>query len=61
MAYDSPSGMRLPRIDDLPPRVTTLIMARVLTEVYSAGLNEPIPERLAVILRQIESREKRHG
>ena len=53
--------MRLPRVDDLPTHVATLMVARALAEVYRDALNETIPERLAAILCRIGNGEDRHG
>lgn len=61
MSRQTSGGMRLSRVDDLPTRVATLMIARALAEVYRDALNEPAPERLAAILRRIETGETRHG
>lgn len=53
--------MGLPRVADLPPDVATFMIARALAEVYRDVLSAPIPERLAAVLRRIESGERPHG
>ena len=54
MPYDASGGVRLPRVDDLHPDVATFMIARALAEVYRDVLEEPVPERLLAILRQME-------
>ncbi|MCC2650051.1 MAG: hypothetical protein K0R61_472 [Microvirga sp.] len=54
MPYDASGGVRLPRVDDLHPDVATFMIARALAEVYRDVLEEPVPDRLLAILRQME-------
>ena len=61
MSRHPSGGMRLPRAADLPANVAALLIARALAEVYRDALNEPIPARLAAILRRIENGESLHG
>ena len=61
MTGHASGGIRLPRVDDLPTNIATLMIARALAEGYRDALNAPIPERLAVILRRIKNGENPHG
>jgi hypothetical protein len=61
MPRNASGDMRHVRAEDAYPNVAALLIARALAEVYRDTLNEPIPERLAAVLRQIETWENRHG
>jgi len=61
MSRNASSGMRQTCVADCHPNVAALLIARALAEVYRDALNQPVPERLATILRQIENWETRHG
>ena len=55
MPRDAQGDMRLPHVADLHQDVATLMIARAFAEVYRNVLEEPIPERLAAILRKMEN------
>jgi hypothetical protein len=61
MTRHTAGGKRLPRVDDLPGNIVTLMIVRALAEVYRDALRQPIPERLAAILRRIETGKNPHG
>jgi hypothetical protein len=44
----------LPHVDDLHPDVATFMITRAFAEVYRDVLEEPVPEPLAAVLRQME-------
>jgi hypothetical protein len=49
-----PGKLRLPHVDHLHPDLATFMMARTVAEVYRDVLDEPVPEPLVVVLRQME-------
>jgi hypothetical protein len=55
MPHDASGDVRLPRVDELHPDVATFMIARAFAEVYRDVLKEPVPEKLAAILRRMES------
>jgi hypothetical protein len=57
MSHDASGDVRLPRVDDLHPDVATFMIARAFAEVYRDVLDEPVPKRLASILRQMQKLE----
>ena len=60
MSHDASGDVRLPRVDDLHPDVATFMIARAFAEVYRDVLDEPVPKRLAAILRQMQTLEDDH-
>ena len=60
MSHDASGDVRLPRVDDLHPDVATFMIVRAFAEVYRDVLDEPVPKRLAAILRQMQRREDDH-
>jgi hypothetical protein len=60
MSHDASGDVRLPRVDDLHPDVATFMIARAFAEVYRDVLDEPVPKRLASILRQMQKLEDDH-
>jgi len=61
MSRNASADVRLPRVDDIHPDVATFMIARALAEIYRDAVEEPIPEPLAAILRQIQAEETRYG
>jgi len=57
MHHDASGGVRLPHVNDIHPDVAAFMVARAIAETYRDVLDEPIPEPLRAILRQMESRE----
>ena len=49
--------IRLPRVDELPPNLATMIVGKVLAEAYREAIDAPLPECLAQVLRELEERE----
>ena len=60
MSHDASGDVRLPRVDDLHLDVATFMIARAFAEVYRDVLDEPVPKRLASILRQMQKLEDDH-
>ena len=60
MPHDASGDVRLPHVNDMHPDVATFMIARAFAEVYRDVLDEPIPKRLAAILRQMQRREHDH-
>jgi hypothetical protein len=60
MTLDPSGKARLPHVNDLPVGVATAMIARAVAEAFQAPPEEPIPEPLAAILRQIQAREDDH-
>jgi len=56
MPDNVPGDVHLPRIDDMPRDVATLMIARAFAEVYRDVLKEPVPKRLMAIVRRMQSR-----
>ncbi|MGF9761886.1 hypothetical protein AAII07_42570 [Microvirga sp. 0TCS3.31] len=56
MPHEPPGDARLPHVYGLPRDVATFMMARAFAEVYRDVLHEPIPGRLAAILRRMAGR-----
>ena len=56
MSQETSGEVRLPRVDELQPDVATFMIARAFAEVYRDVLEEPVPEPLAAILRQMKTR-----
>lgn len=53
--------LRLPRVDARPPNLVLMLIGKALAETYRDTMNQPLPEPLARIVREIESREARDG
>jgi hypothetical protein len=53
--------MRRRQVDDLQPDIATFMMARAMAEMFHAEPDQPMPEPLVTILRQMESWEDDHG
>ncbi len=56
MPHGASDDVRLPHVDELPPDVATFMIARAFAEIYRDVLEEPVPERLAAILRRMDRR-----
>ncbi|HEV2564552.1 MAG TPA: NepR family anti-sigma factor [Microvirga sp.] len=56
MPHGTSDDVRLPHVDELPPDVATFMIARAFAEIYRDVLEEPVPERLAAILRRMDRR-----
>jgi len=61
MARHALGGTPQARVAGCHADVAALLIARALAEVYRDLLNEPVPERLAAILRRAEKAESPHG
>jgi hypothetical protein len=48
------ADLRLPRVDEPPPHLPLLVLGRRLAENYRDVLDQPLPEPLARMVRQIE-------
>ncbi|WP_201839320.1 hypothetical protein [Microvirga zambiensis] len=57
MPRDASGDVRLPHVNELHPDVATLMIARAIAETYRDVLEAPIPDRIAAILRQMETME----
>ena len=57
MPRDATGDVRLPHVNELHPDVATLMIARAIAETYRDVLEAPIPDRIAAILRQMETME----
>ena len=57
MSDDASGDLRLPCADEPFPDIATFMIARAFAEVYRDVLDEPVPKRLAAILRQTVRRE----
>lgn len=57
MPRDASGDVRLPHVNDLHPDVATFMIARAIAETYRDVLDAPVPERIAAILRQMETSE----
>ena len=44
--------IRLPRVDELPPNLATMIVGKVLAEAYREAVDAPLPECLAQVRPQ---------
>jgi hypothetical protein len=55
MPDNVPSDVHLPRVDDVPRDVATLMIACAFAEVYCDVLKEPVPERLMAIVRRMQT------
>jgi hypothetical protein len=51
--------LRLPRVDEPPPNLPLLVLGRTLAVAYREVLDQPLPEALARVVRQIEQRAPR--
>jgi hypothetical protein len=52
-------SLRLPRVDEPPPNLPLLLLGRTLAAAYREVLDQPLPEALARMVRQIEQRATR--
>ena len=48
----------LPGVEHLPPNLALMVVGRVLAEAYRDLTDQPLPEHLTCILREIEAREQ---
>lgn len=60
MPHDASGDVRLPHVNDLQPDVATFMIARAFAETYRDVLDEPIPDPLVAILRQMKIKEADH-
>jgi TorA maturation chaperone TorD len=49
------------RVDDRPPDLAALMMARAMAEMFRDEPDSPLPEPLAALLRQMERWRKEQG
>jgi hypothetical protein len=61
MPRDASGDVRRPHVNDVPPDVATLMVARTIAETYRDVLDAPVPSPLVAILRQMEIQEADHG
>jgi DnaJ-domain-containing protein 1 len=59
MSAKVPGDVHRSHLDDPMPDIARLMLARAFAEVFQAE-NQPVPEPLAAILRQMESWEDQH-
>jgi hypothetical protein len=50
-------NLRLPRVDKPPPNLVLMLIGKALAETYRDAMDQPLPEPLARIVRDIETRE----
>lgn len=59
MSAKVPGDVHLSNLDDPMPDIASVMLARGMAEAFQAE-NQPVPEPLAAILRQMESWEDQH-
>ena len=59
MSAKVPGDVHRSHLDDLMPDIASVMLARAMAEAFQAE-NQPVPEPLAAILRQMESQEDQH-
>lgn len=53
--------IRLPDVDEPPPNLALMIVGKALADAYRDAVEEPLPECLSRILREIEERAAADG
>jgi hypothetical protein len=53
--------VRLPHVDQLPPNLALMIVGKALAAAYREAGDDPLPEGLTRILRELEEREAADG
>jgi hypothetical protein len=48
---------RLPHVNEPPPNLALMIVGKALADAYRESVHAPLPECLALILRELEKRE----
>ncbi len=59
MSAKVPGDVHRSHFDDPMPDIASVMLARAMAEAFQAE-NQPVPEPLAAILRQMESQEDQH-
>ena len=59
MSAKVPGDVHRSYLDDLMPDIASVMLARAMAEAFQAK-NQPVPEPLAAILRQMKSWEDQH-
>ena len=59
MSAKVPGDVHRSYLDDLMPDIASVMLARAMAEAFQAE-NQPVPEPLAAILRQMKSWEDQH-
>ena len=59
MSAKVPGDVHRSYLDDPIPGIASVMLARAMAEAFQAE-NQPVPEPLAAILRQMESQEDQH-
>jgi hypothetical protein len=49
--------IRLPRVDQPPPNLALMIVGKALAAAYREAGDDPLPEGLTRLLRELEERE----
>ena len=59
--YVIKNSVLLPGVNDPCPEVALFVVGRALAQLYSATLEEPVPEEFAAILSRLDQRESSSG
>ena len=59
MSAKVPGDVPRSHLDDPEPDIASVMLARAMAEAFQAE-NQPVPEPLAAILRQVKSWEEQH-